>query len=255
MVNHADLPISLGDDPIVDAFCEIQLVSIAKFSQLMPGLLYAKLEGNKEVIQAAGAMIPPEVVQADPNLRFVPLSALNWNGYIISFSDHSLLIQCKMPYPRWKEFRQAIHTVVHLILDSHIVSEINRFSLKYVDLIASDSDTDRVRNTSVNLSIGKFSLENQNFQTHLEVKDESSSNIHLIHIASPAHQKNEKGDIIKTGTLITTDSIRYCSERASVSEFKGYFESELDALHVENKNVFFECLSPTGLQLLRPNYA
>lgn len=255
MVNHAAIPTSLGKEPIVDAFCEIQLTSIAKFSQLMPGLLYAQLQGDKEVIQAPGAMIPPEVVQADPNLRFVPLSALNWNGYIISFSDHSLLIQCKMPYPRWSEFRKAIHTVVHLILDSHIVNEINRFSLKYVDLIAGDSDTNRVRNTSVNLSIGKFSLENQNFQTHLEVKDESSSTIHLIHIASPAHQKDEKGDIIKIGTLITTDSIRYWNERTRVSEFKKSFESELDALHVENKNVFFECLSPTGLQLLEPHYA
>lgn len=253
MAQDRRLPIRLGKEPIVDAVCEIQLASSVRFSQVMPGFLYSKLKGDKKVNQQPASMLPSDLTRIDPKLRFAPLSAMEWNGYTISFSDSSILIKCKLPYPRWATYREAIKEIVDSMLEIDIITEISRFSLKYVDLVEGNTPEDRVSNTAVALSIGDITLENQNYQTQIEVREPDSKIIHIIQLASPAHMQSGEGKTIKLGTLITTDSIQL-GPIPSIETFKTSFIDSFDKLHQKNKEVFFKCLSDSGLESLEPIY-
>lgn len=247
-------PIRLEKEPIVDAVCEIQLSSSVVFSQVMPGVLFSKLSGQKSISQQPAAMIPAEVRKHDPKLRFAPLTAIEWNGYTLSFSDHSLLIKCVLPYPRWDSYKVVIKEVVDIILDSGIVTSISRLSVKYVDLVAGDKPEDRVSNTSVILSINDLNLENQNFQTQMEVLDNEKDVVHIINIAAPAHMHDQDGKTVRVGTLITTDSIKLFDNGNDLDNFRESFDESLGYLHIENKKMFFSCLSDKGLETLGPIY-
>lgn len=253
-MRNTRFPTRLEKEPIVDAVCEIQLSSSVIFSQVMPGVLFSKLDGEKSINQQPAAMIPSELRKQDPKLRFAPLTAIEWNGYTLSFSDYSLLIKCILPYPRWEKYKSVIEKVVNIILDSGIVTSISRLSVKYVDLVEGNTPEDRVSHTSVNLTINDLHLKNQSFQTQMEIIDNKENVVHIINIAAPAQMQDQDGQIVRTGTLITTDSIKLFDHETGIESFRNSFVEFLSYLHVENKKMFFSCLSNKGLDTLGPIY-
>jgi len=245
------LPTKLKKEPIVEVICEIQLSSKAAFSQVMPGFLYSKLDGEKVIETPAHGTLPPELIAMNPQLKFNPTSSLIWNGYSIAFSNHSIQIRCVQPYPGWSKFKAIIEKIVQVIVESDTVDKISRYSLKYVDLVCVDTPELRVKHTSLKLKLGRFELKNQNYQTQIEIKVKGI--IHLIQLIAPVTVSNKTDNNTKTGTLISTDSI-VIKNFEDVSSFSDELSNNLDILHRENKVIFFECLSKEGVESMEPIY-
>lgn len=71
----------------------------------------------------------------EPNLRFAPLSKLEWKQFYINIGDRSVSIGFKHPYPGWNTFRVAIIKVIQSLQSAKFIKSIERYSLKYIDLL------------------------------------------------------------------------------------------------------------------------
>ena len=129
------LPIKLGKEPLIDAVFEVRFTGTASASDVLPGFLFGRLEGEKSLERLPTANLPKPVRDADPNLHFAPLTRLRWNNFVISISDRSLLVGCTIPYLGWVAFKPAILQIIHTIHEIGIIKNVNRFSVKYTDII------------------------------------------------------------------------------------------------------------------------
>ena len=86
------LPTKLKKEPIVDAVFEIRFKSVAPVSMILPGVFFSRLDGEKTLSELPAAQIPKHVRDIDPNLQFAPTQQIQWNGFVISFSDKSIVI-------------------------------------------------------------------------------------------------------------------------------------------------------------------
>ena len=76
--------------------------------------------------------------KANPNLEFAPVVQLNLGGYLLSVGDRNFVIGCKLPYPKWAAFRDAILDVVGKVAAVGLVGDVERYSLKYTNLIDAE---------------------------------------------------------------------------------------------------------------------
>ena len=162
------LPTKLKKEPLVDAVFELRFYSSAPASSIFPGFFFSKLEGTKNIETLPTAELPKHLRDSDPNLQFAPLVRIHWNNdYLISISDRSVAVACKYPYPGWRNFKQAILKVTDIVREVGIVHEIQRYSLKYVDLIPCDDIKDRVSYINLEIKLGSHKLKKECFSLGL----------------------------------------------------------------------------------------
>lgn len=105
------LPTKLKKEPIVDAVFEIRFKSVAPVSMILPGVFFQPgLDGEKTLSELPAAQIPKHVRDIDPNLQFVPTQQIQWNGFVISFSDKSIVIAVSFLYPGWTAYGNVIYS-------------------------------------------------------------------------------------------------------------------------------------------------
>jgi len=61
-------------------------------SVILPGVLYNMLKGDKCIEQLPISQLPKPIKDADPNLKFAPLSRVVWKGVFINIGDFSVSI-------------------------------------------------------------------------------------------------------------------------------------------------------------------
>lgn len=247
------LPTKLGKEPIVEAVCEIRF-SPAKvsISKVLPGMLYEALPGDKDITPTSAADVPEQVRRADPMFRYQPLVTVVWAGCQIQISDHSVAIACEIPYPGWGQFKQKILQVVGVLLDKKLLSRVDRYSLKYVDVIEALTGVERVSRINLSLTLGSQRLENQNYNIRMEVVE--AGLIHVLNVAAPVNvQFHQAGKNDVEGTLLAIDTVYGC-EGSTLDGLKSSLEERLDSMHRENKKQFFACLTEDTIEFLEPTY-
>jgi uncharacterized protein (TIGR04255 family) len=250
------IPLKVDQDTIVDAICEFKLnAKVDKFSQVILGVVYTALQGEKAISQSSATLFPEVVINAEPVFNFPQMSSISWNGYKITFTDSSFFIGCKIPYPRWIDFQSAILEVLGIVLRSQLVEQVVRYSLKYTDFIPATS-TPPFKYVDLGLSLGGVDYSTSNVQLNLEIRENEI--LHLVGIANPAFAHNNKSPADQSpGVMISTDSIVMCSRVEHELYFGANneaFIAALQRLHTVNKALFFNILSNDGLSVLRPSY-
>ena len=76
------LPKKLKKEPLIDAVFEVRFTSAFPAGGVLPGLLFGNLDGDKKIEQLPLLQLPQVIRDADPNLRFAPLSRLDWGNFI-----------------------------------------------------------------------------------------------------------------------------------------------------------------------------
>jgi uncharacterized protein (TIGR04255 family) len=252
------IPSRVENDTIVEAICEFQLKPrVDRFSQVILGIVYTKLQGEKSIKQTPIGVFPEMVFGADSTLKFQQASSVTWNGYQINFTDFSFVVSCKIPYPRWAHFRAAIIEVLQIVLESGLVEQINRYSVKYTDFLPANRPQAPFEFVELKLSLGGADYSKGNLQLNLEVHEEGI--LHILTVLNPAmaQKADAPNDPPKTGVLISTDSIVLCTTPLHQAIFDRPSEDflvELDKLHIANKKFFFNLLSEDGLSVLGPIY-
>jgi uncharacterized protein (TIGR04255 family) len=250
MITQA-LPKKLKKEPIVDAVFEIRFSSSTMASTVMPGFFFAKLEPKEWKVEPLPvSQIPSHVRNPDPTLRYQPLMRIHWDNFLILIGDTTLGIACKMPYPGWIDFRERIIRVIGLLLDSKIVQAIERYSLKGVDIIECEKLADQIKMINMDIRVGGHALKEENFTVRLQIP--YNDFLTIVQIAAPA-EATMPDKKKKIGILVDIDTI--CDYQSNdLTKFKEELLHRLDAIHLETKRMFFDCLKPETIEYLEPVY-
>lgn len=247
---NTNLPKKLNKEPLIDAVFEMRFSSEVPASIILPGFLFNNLDGEKNIESLPVAQLPKPVRDADPNLRFAPLSRIDWGNFFISISDYSVAVSCKYPYCGWSLFKSAITNVMGILEQSKIVSGVERYSMKYIDLISAQNIEQKIGMINFEVSIAGHKLEKEQF--HLRIELPSDGFMHAVQVASSAKAVLHNGTELE-GLIVDVDTFvpQYTASMQSLSE---ELSSRLDAIHSANKAMFFSCITPYALGLLEPIY-
>ena len=244
------LPTKLGQEPLIDAVFEIRFDSVIPASSVFPGILFSGLDGNKTVERLPAADIPQAMKGLDANLRFAPVGRILWGEFFVLYSDNSLAIACKMPYPGWAAFKTTIKRVLDLIQATNIVSNVNRVALKYVDLVERQTLKDQIEAVNLKIELAGHKLTREQFQLRFEIeRDECINAIQLI----AGVTLSLFNGVQKAGLMVETDTIK--TQALPMTDFMQNLLGQIEGMHSTNKAVFFDILTSATIQSLEPQYA
>lgn len=245
------LPTRLLKEPVIEAIFELRFSSTVPVSTILSGALYASLKCDT-IERLPHAEIPDVIRKSDPNLRYAPLVKLGWTNFSIVIGDSSIAMSSGNPYPGWAKFKDGILSTLKAVaeVERGTIGAIERYSLKYSDVLENSIFSGRNDHLKINLSFG----ENQLVQatTHARSEVHEPPFIHIIDFFGQAGVTLPSG-ANREGSLLTTDSI-YMAESPALSELMTSIPENLDKLHSRNKEIFFSCLTQAGIDLLEPQY-
>lgn len=252
MVNASnDLPVKLKKEPLIEAVFEIRFNSSSPISNILPGLLFSKLTfQDKKLDRLGAAELPAQLREADPNLQFAPLLKVNWNQSFILVGDRSFGLGCNFPYQGWHSFKQAILEASAVLRDSGFVDSIQRYSLKYVDLVERNSLSDQLASINFSIEVGGHHIKHENTQLRVEIPREDL--LHVVQVISNVTAVSANG-IKRYGVVVDVDTHADAAS-LKIDDFWTHLSSNLDAIHLANKKMFFDCLTPQTLTELEPIY-
>src|SRR5690606_4087325 len=158
------LPRRLGIVPIVEAVAEIRFSeAMPAAGQILGGALYEQLKQRfKRTEPLPISDIPPQIRRADSNLRYASVFRLIGPEMTVSVGDQTLAVSIvDRPYPGWETFRELIAEVLSKAAGSPFIGEIERASLKYVNLIEVPLGGDHLGLTNLSLEIGGRCITNE----------------------------------------------------------------------------------------------
>lgn len=246
-----ELPKRLGVEPLIDVVFEVRFESEIPASDVLPGHLHKQLHGKKKFEKFHVSDIPKQVRDSDPNLRYVPLTKILLENYSVSIGDRVCAVACNLPYPGWETFKGYIHEVVDAFRSSEVIDSVERYSLKYVDLLPSNDLEEQVSMINADVKVANRTLVDQRFNFRIELPEDDV--LHILTMVSDATAKSKKDGTITQGLVIDVDSI-FSMRDPSFEQWVEGLNSGLESLHIKNKKLFFNCLSPATLNKLEPEY-
>jgi uncharacterized protein (TIGR04255 family) len=244
------LPTKLLNQPLIDAVFEVRFTSSFPAANLFPGLFHGQIEGEKSIESLPLAQLPKEVRDADPNLAFSPVIRINLEKFYVNIGDRSLSVGIKTPYPGWSEFKEKIIQIVEIAQKSGIIDSVERYSLKYIDLIAAGSVGEQIQFINSDISIAGHKLINEDFQIRIQIPNNDF--INALQVISSATVVLNNGDK-KEGLVIDIDTIAN-QNSISLNDFISDCRTKLDLIHRINKELFFDCLTQEAINALGPVY-
>lgn len=244
-----NLPVKLRTEPLVDAIFEIRFEANVPASDVLPGYLYSNLDGEKSLQRLVPANLPQAIRDSEPNLKYAPMVRVVWNDYAISIGDRGVTIACKMPYPGWDEFKKVISLLLDEVEKSGVVKEVERFSVKYINILKAAGIEDQISLIRSDINIGGHNVSKDPFQLRLEKR--AGEVINIITIATSAKASLRNGGSIE-GIVLDIDTI-FSFDVNRVDFLSGILE-KIDAVRLENKKTFFACLKEETINSLGPIY-
>lgn len=245
------LPIKLKSEPLVEAVCQLRMSGNVALSTLFPGLLLSRFPADvAEVLQLPTAMIPEQMRAMQPEMAFAPLVQLKFKNVSVLIGERAITVSNPAPYLGWDGFKPLIVEVFTALLESKLVSLVERYSLKYTNVIPTDQSSDSLNALALELKVGKLELNQRATMVRTEtVTDEL---VTIITLSGRATVQAE-GRAAVQGILVDVDTI--CQNKSQTAEsFAQSMSSELDRVRGVNKKAFFECLTDEGLYALEPIY-
>lgn len=243
------LPKVLEREPLVDALFEVRVDGSAPLGDIVPGILFHKLSPKPALKRLPAAEFPQPVRANDPGLRYAPVQRLEWTDYVIAVGDRNVVISCKLPYPKWPKFKETIHFITGL-LSEDVTGKVERFSVKYVNLIEAATRAEQIARIKLSIQIGSLNV--QDDHVNMQVHHAEEGAIHILTVITGANGKMSDGRDAH-GVVVDIDSIRNIKALA-FSDFVAGLEPELETLRQANKVKFFDCLKPETIVELGPIY-
>lgn len=244
------LPKTLDREPLVDAVFEVRLGGTPQLADLLPGALFGQLTPKPTLKRLPAAEIPQPIRDQDPNLAFSPVIRLEWDAFTISVGDRNLVIACKLPYPKWPAFKEAILSIVEKVAQVGVAGPVERYSVKYVNLIQGSTLAAQIAKINMAVRLGDVEANDD----HLSVKVHRNEDdiLHIMSVVTGAHGKMPDGKSA-FGAVVDIDSIR----TAHFSDFGAFaekLEPAVESLRQANKIKFFSCLNEETINEMGPKY-
>lgn len=244
------LPKILEREPLVDAVFEVRLKDSPSLADILPGFLFHELNPKPILQRLPAAEIPQPLRFNDPNLQFAPILRLEWGQYFISIGERNFVVSCKLPYPKWPNFKGAILDITRRIAKVGIAGTVERYSVKYVNLIQANTLAEQIDKIQMSITLGPIEVKDDHINLQVHRKD--GNILHILSIISGAEGNLPDGNRVY-GTVVDIDSIRNVNDQTFQS-FADGLEPGLEELRQANKVMFFGCLSESALEELGPVY-
>ncbi|MGM0609319.1 MAG: TIGR04255 family protein [Candidatus Muiribacteriota bacterium] len=245
------IPVKLNKNPIIDVLFECRLDVAFPISNILPGFFYSHFDCKKNIEKLPHSDIPEAIRKHDPNLKYLPLVRMRIDGYSFLIGDSSISVSCDLPYRGWGDFKKTITEMISVLKKSDIVNGIDRYSLKYVDLIQSKDVAEQVNLANIYLRIGEHELTNEPYQIRMDTKVDGFINI--IQIISGAKVKKSTQERPLEGVVFDIDTIKP-TNGMSLEKMEENIEESLDSIHSICKKTFFDCITKETLNKLEPEY-
>ena len=243
------LPVRLGNSTLADASFEIRFESNPDTSKILPGMLFSELKCSK-IENLPHAEIPAFIRATDPNLKYAAIHRLTWGKFSVFLGDNVFGLAPTKPYPGWAEFSKAIREVLDFLERHQFLSKLERFSLKYSNILRDSSFPNIFDSLNVKFAIGANEVDTETLLMRAEIR--SGETINIVQIVGRASANFPDGTQ-ESGILVDTDSIRIIAATTPTKNF-AEIRAELDELHEENKALFFGMLTKSGLEKMEPLY-
>jgi uncharacterized protein (TIGR04255 family) len=243
------LPKKLGKEPLVEALFNMRFKSSVPVASVFPGLVFANFSGEKKIETLPVSELPQALLASDPNLKYAPHVRIHWETFLILCGNQSVGVACKLPYPGWTAgFKPAILKVVKLLEEAKFVDAVERFSLRYTNLIPAQIG---VVSSVVDftLKIGSHDAARSLFQIRAELPQ--GNMVSIVQLAAEGVTRFEDG-ATRTGMPIDIDTI--VSAEMPFPAFLSGLPDAVEVIHNEVKSIFFDCLKPEALAKLEPVY-
>jgi uncharacterized protein (TIGR04255 family) len=244
------VPKVLAREPLVDAVFEVRLQAADQLADILPGYLLHELGSTTKVTRLPAADIPRPMRADNPDLQFAPIQRLEWTDYLIAFGDRNIVISCKLPYPKWQNFKAAILDIVKMISKLDFGGRVERYSLKYVNLIQAATFAQQIEKIRTNITLGDVQVYDDHMS--LQVHRKESDIIHILSVVTGAQGQMPNGNLV-VGVLVDIDSIRL----VDIPDFRTFalgLEPGLQELRDANKVKFFSCLKDATIDEMGPTY-
>jgi len=242
------IPVRLKKEPLLEAIWEVRF-SGAKSSvaDLLPGMLFKALSDKyKNIVRLPAASIPGPILEQDPGLRYAPKIKLENGNQAVLIGEHVVSLSCRRPYSGWARFAQDIDALAKAVQGTNLINTIERFSLKYIDLIELDPSIG-LNCLNLDLKLGNHEINTKPVQIRTEIKEDNL--IHIVQIISPADvQLPGSGKL--TGVLVDIDTIMALSGGNTWVTLK----NQLDGVHLACKKMFFSLMKRETIERLEPVY-
>lgn len=253
MPQHTEkrIPKRLRKEPLLEAVWELRFQSTADtVENLLSGIIYEQMRDLfAPPVRLPAADIPLAARTQQPVLNYTPMfrfGGKNENScYDIQVGPRAITLNCRRPYAGWGKFRPEIMKLAGGVRKTGLIAAVERFSLKYVDLIPAAAP-DYLAPLRGDFRVGAYNLGLSPLQVQSQLAD--GNFIHVITLLAPARVQAEQ--MTAEGLLIDIDTIF----PATSEEFWDGFESRLGAAHDSNHALFFDILKQETIGLLEPEY-
>ena len=243
------IPVRLKKEPLLEAVWEVRFSGTKpSVADLLPGMLFKALPGKYgNIVRLPAADIPAPVVEHDRNLRYVPKIRLENGNQAVQIGEHVVSLSCRRPYSGWEIFSRDIRSLAEAVKRTGLIGGIERFSLKYIDLIELEQPVG-LGCLNLELKLGEYEISKRPVQLRTEIKE--GDLIHIVQIVSPAEVGLSVDGKRFKGVLLDIDTIKPLSENESWSAL----DSRLDDVHLACKKMFFSLMKPETVNKLEPEY-
>ncbi len=243
------LPKTLEREPLVEAVFEVRLNDVPPLADILPGFLLRDLGQGASVSRLPAAEIPYPMRKEDLNLQFAPIQRVDLDGFSILIGDRNVIVSCKLPYPKWPKFMPMILDVIERITKVGLQGSIERYSVKYVNLIQAPTYQEQIAKIAINIELGDLKIGGEHFT--LRVHRTEDDVVHILSISTGASGKINGNEVF--GVLVDVDSIREV-DMPDIPAFLAKLEVGLAGLRQTNKEKFFGCLTKDAIQEMGPIY-
>ena len=245
------LPVKLNREPLVEAVCQLRVAGKVALNTFFPGLLLAKHPADvSEIQQLPMAMIPEQLRATQPEMAFAPLVQLRFKGVLVLIGERSITVSNPAPYLGWAGLKPLITEVFTVLLESKLVPSVERYSLKYTNVLRANETPDSLGALDWSLGIGHLHLNKQ--ATTLRTETLTDGLVTIITLSGGVAVQAE-GKAPVQGSMIDIDTI--CQPKPQEAEaFAASMSTELDRVRRANKEAFFECLTEEAIHALDPVY-
>lgn len=239
------LPLRLEKCPLVDALIEIRFETSIIGSAIF-GIIYNLIRNDYKgtVTSLPILQVPEQIRKNDPNLKFKPLYRIESEKYVIQIGDDVLCISSKIPYVGWPEFSFRTVELIRKIAGENIINKVLRIGHRYVNFFEGD--------IMDKLTISKPTIrgyQTNNILVRTEIKD-CDNFVDTVQITNSATYKSSLHTAPLSGSLIDIDSFKEYGN----NYFLENLESEINKVHICEKNMFFSLLTAEFLESLNPVY-
>ncbi len=243
------LPSKLDHEPLVDAVFEVRMIDAPPLADILPGFLLHDLGKGPKVTRLPAADIPYPMRKGDANLQFAPTQRIDLEQFSILIGDRNVIVSCKLPYPKWANFKPMILDVMQRIAKAGLPGTIERYSLKYVNLIQAESHLKQINKINAHIKLGNLEVTEEHIK--LQIHQDEGGVVHILSVSTGA-SGNIGGHMID-GIIVDIDSIRKL-DGPNIEDLVNGLADEIESLRQSNKEKFFGCLTEETIEEMGPTY-